>query len=476
MKKYTSIVIDSNFVYTTLGVTPPKENILYSSFRIANDPPYSERFAQSDNNSVVFIIAYDMYTLVPPTKEQSNFLADIAIKNGAALLITEMQLKNYPCLVVPNVIEALYKMLNAFFDKFTPPTVAVTGNIGKSTTTGLVTCVLQDDDTSVFPIVQSNANDIRGVVNSLCLSNAVCSYLVKEVMEGPPPGTAKIISDIIKPDIAVITQTSNAHIEYFDSINHIFESSLEIQSGMPSDGVLLLNGDDCYQANAGTDLKKMYYAIENKNADFLASNIELSAHGTSFDFTYQNITTKMHINYIGKHNVYCALAAIAVAKWASVPNDVIQKRLLREKPTGIRQNIVNVDGYLLYMDCFNASEDSMYSSLDALKILGGKQKIAVIGDIVELGQHAKAVHERIGKFIASSNIDILLCFGEFSAYVAENASANKNISVFHSTKQEDIVAILKTNATKEDIILFKASRAMKLEEIANKVFGTNFSI
>ena len=468
--------IDSNFIYSTLGFKPSGENILYSALKVANEPPFSERYKDGDKNSIVFIIAYETYTLVAPTKEQSHYLADIAIKNGATLLISDTQIKDYPCLVVPNVIDALYKMLSAFFDNFKPPTVAITGSIGKTTTKNFVHSLLNGADTLTFPSERGNANDIRGVVNSCCISNVECDYLVKEVMEGPPAGTAKIISEIIKPDISIITQTSNAHIEYFDSIEHIFDSSLEIQDGMPDNGILLLNGDDNYQVNAKTSLNKMYYAIENKNADFLATNIELSEHGTSFNLTYQNQTSKMYINYVGKHNVYNALSAIAVAKWAGISDDVIQERLLLEKPSDFRQNVQDFNGYLLYVDCFNASEDSMYSSFQSLMLFSNKKKIAVIGDIVELGQHAKAVHERIGKYIATLDIDVLICYGEDSSYTAKHASTNNAIKVFHSTKQEIIVDTLNSTITKGDVVLFKASRAMKLEEIANEVFGTAFGI
>ena len=474
MKKFTSISIDSNFIYTTLGFNPPKENVCYPSFRIANEPPFSHLFKSNDKNSILFVIAYDMYTLVPPTKQQTKYLSDIAIKNGAALLITDTQVGDYPCIVVDNVIDALYKVVNAFFSSFKPPTVAITGSIGKTTTKNLVHCLLNGNDTLAFPLGIGNSNDIRGVINSCCISNITCDFLVKEVMEGPPFGAAKIISDIIKPDIGIITQTSNSHIEYFNDIEHIFQSSLEIQSGMPPGGVLLLNGDDIYQTNAKTRLKKMYYAINNKNADFLATNIELFENGTSFDFTYQNQTDKIHTNYIGKHNVYNVLAAIAVATWANIPIHLIKERLLLERPTDFRQNIINHNGYTLYMDCFNASEDSMYSSLDALMLFKGKKKIAVLGDIVELGDHTEAVHTRLGKYIANLDIHTLICFGESAKYIAEYASANKEITVFHSTKRKDIVETLSSHATKNDIILFKASRAMKLETIANEFFGTSF--
>ena len=273
-----------------------------------------------------------------------------------------------------------------------------------------------------------------------------------------------------KPDVGVITNIGISHIEMLGSRENIRDAKLEIRAGMPDGGVLILNGDE--PLLSGIDGAR-YVSLDNKDADYHAENTVTGVGRVSFDVV-SRISGSTHIDLpiTGGHNILDAMLAFAAGEALGVPTELIAHGLNNYRTIALRQNVYTMNGCTVIEDCYNAAPDSMKAALNVLDETGRAQsgrRIAVIGDMRELGTYTEKMHREIGKY-AADKADIIFTFGTDSLLYAEEAekSGVKRENIASFTDINDIAPIteaLKNLLRPGDTVLFKASHSLALERV-----------
>ncbi len=273
----------------------------------------------------------------------------------------------------------------------------------------------------------------------------------------------------VKPTVGLITNIGSSHIENLGSREGILKAKLELCEGLEKGAPLILNGDnDMLQTVKDDNHKVVFFGIEN--GDFKAENIIKSDSSTSFDIAYYGKKQHIVIPTIGIHNVYNALAAFAVGYFLNVDPQSAADALSTYVPAGMRQKVVDVDGITSIEDCYNASPDSMRASLKILDDINGNKKIAVLGDMLELGSYSKDAHTEVGNMVGENNVDYLFAYGTDAKYYVEGAKQSGVKNAFLFDDKDKLSEMLLNTASVGDAVLFKGSRGMKLEDIINTVY------
>lgn len=381
---------------------------------------------------------------------------------------------------VENSIDAFAQTAKGYRESKKLCTVALTGSVGKTTTKELVASVLARE--KHLYATAGNFNSVIGMPMSLMEVPEDRDTAVFEMgMSGF--GEIKSMSLTATPDIAMVVNIGSSHLEYLKTRENIARAKLEIAEGLKNGGKLLLNGDEplLRRSFKGKKYSVIYVGIENKTkCDAYAENVKVSESGTEFDLVFEGKKIEsLKINLIGKQFVYNALFASVCALLLGCSEKAVREGLNAYIPSGIRQNVYQKNGITVIADCYNAAPESMRGAIDTLKSLKVEGKrIAVLGDMRELGENSDSMHREIGGYVASSGVDILLTLGSSGALISEEAilSGMAAQNVFAERNTENIESLcdeIRGRLRKGDAILFKASRGVMLERAINIIFGTN---
>lgn len=406
----------------------------------------------------------------------NSFVADV-LKAGAAAALCERVPDNISELsgsivVVDDTIKALGKLACAYEDRINPTVVAVTGSVGKTTTKEFIYSVLAEKYNAHK--TEGNYNNEIGLPLSMLSMKKETEAAVFELGMSFK-GEISYLSNLAKPKIAAITNIGNSHIENLGSRENICAAKLEIVDGLAPDGYLLLNADEplLFAQKDRFPQKTLFISMQNPAADFRALNVRTYEEYSIYDLVLENrVVTNIQIPTIGTHNVFDSVYAFAVGCIMGLSDEEIKRGLMKFKNTGMRQNIYEYGKITFIEDCYNAGPESMKASLDVLsrRCDGKARSIAVLGEMRELGEYSKQLHMEVGRCVASKNIDRLFTFGHDAenivlgainhGYLTENVGINGDINLPEVTA-EAIRKILKPG----DVVLFKASRAVKLERV-----------
>ncbi len=391
---------------------------------------------------------------------------------GAALVIASRLPDSMPpsgnLLLVDDVTAALGRIAHAHRMTFSPLTVAVTGSVGKTTTKQFIRSVLSADRPTLA--TGGNFNNELGLPLTLLSLRPSHRAAVLE-MGMSARGEIEYLSLLTCPDIAVITCIGTAHMNTLGSREAIRDAKMEITAGLKPGGTLILNGDEPLLAG---QKDAVYVSLSNPASDFRANSIRVKDGMTAFDLHTPNGTLHdLTIPVIGAHNVFDAAIACAVGMIAGIREETLRKGLLSFENAAMRQKIEHIDGVTLVEDCYNACPESMMAALRVLESLqsGEGRRIAVLGDMRELGPESAKMHQAIGRFCMSRNIDVLFTFGEEAERIAQGAAEVRktNTEIYRNpdldhpeTTADALLKILKKN----DTVLFKASRAVMLERVS----------
>ncbi len=393
-----------------------------------------------------------------------------AIEAGAVAAVTQRQIADCPCLVVADTGKALLKIAAFYRQKFHPVLVGVTGSVGKTTTKEMIACVLASQYETLK--TQGNFNNEIGMPKTLFQMEEIHTAAVIE-MGMSHFGEISRLSRTAQPTIGVITNIGYSHIENLKTQEGILQAKLEILDGMEPDAPLVVNGDDCLLAPLKRELSRpiITYGVENAKADVQAVDVQRDAHTTSFRIrTQSGKEYPIVLPCVGKHNVMNALAAFCVGRFANIAPEKICKALGTYQTVGLRQNIYRRGAYTIVADCYNASPDSMKAALSVLRDLPCKgRRIAVLGDMLELGDMSRQLHTLVGEMVAQCEVDALFCYGKESFYLAQRA-AMLEVSVYHTEDRKELCRVVRQFLRPEDAVLFKASRGMHLEDCINVIF------
>jgi len=353
---------------------------------------------------------------------------------------------------VEDTLEAYLKIAKYVRNKINPKVVAVTGSSGKTTVKEMIYSVLS----SKYKTHKShlNHNNEVGLCQTLLNMPEDTEYLVLEMgMRGL--GEIELLSKYAQPDYAVITNVGYSHIGRLGSIENIAKAKCEIVKHMNPEGILISYEDDLIKKYCSPKIKTFFYG----------KNYEISKMTEcTTAFTYNK--DKYQIPVSGEFNVINSIAAIEIGKLAKISAKKINEGLLNYVPVGERGKIVNLDNNIkILSDCYNANPDSMKAYIDSvLSIYKDSQITLVLGDMAELGDFEDSMHKELGAFLSEKNFFRLITVGEKAKLIAKSIK-NKDISIKSFKKNDEAANYLRENMVADSVIMLKASRCMKLEEI-----------
>lgn len=416
-----------------------------------------------------------MYIAIKGERFDGHDFIPNAFESGAACVISEKDIPGAAKSVirVADTRKALIALASYYRKKFDIPVVGLTGSVGKTTTKEMVAAVLRKKF-NVLATEGNLNNDIGLPRMCLRLDDSITAAVFEMGMSGF--GEIDTLTNIARPSIGIITNIGVSHIEKLGSREGILKAKLEILNGMEKDAPILLNADDDMLMGAKDSIENpvITYGCDSSAADCRAMNIVQTDEGMEFTLSYEGESLAVTIPAVGKHNVYNALAAFVCGKKLGLDSEQILEGLRDYVPTGMRQKIVNVSGVTLIEDCYNASPDSIKASLGVLttiKCTG--RRIAVLGEMLELGSYGPEGHRQCGECAEKLGVDILYAVGGENAgwYIKGSGEmAEEGKAKLFATKEE-LSEKLISKIKPGDAVMFKASRGVKLEQVIEALEG-----
>ncbi|HHV60691.1 MAG TPA: UDP-N-acetylmuramoyl-tripeptide--D-alanyl-D-alanine ligase [Clostridiaceae bacterium] len=418
----------------------------------------------------------DLFVALTGERFDGHDFIDSVFQKGAVGCIAQKDISPVEgkiIIKVEDTVKALGDIARTIRKKFSVPIIAITGSVGKTSTKEMVASVLG----TKYNVLKSRENFNNEIGLPLTLVSLDSFHQIGVVEMGTRNfGDISYLTNICSPDIAIITNIGVSHIERFGSRQNILKAKLEILEGLPPEGTVILNGDDklLYGLKDLLSFKTKYFGIEEVN-DYYAYNItKAGENGTYFDIKLNNKEYRFHIPVPGIHNVYCALAAIAVGMETGMDIESIQAGISQYSPGNMRLNIVSGKGIKIIDDVYNASPQSMEAAIEVLKdISGNARTVAILGDMLEMGDWAFEAHKDIGKLTVQKNIDYVLTVGENARGIFLGAlyAGIPEERVYTFESNGEVNEFLNNFVRPGDYLLVKGSRGMKMEEIVNHLLA-----
>lgn len=376
-----------------------------------------------------------------------------------------------PAIVVDNTLAALQRLAARYRERLPVRIVGVTGSNGKTTTKDMIAAVL-----AVRYNVHKTEGNLNGDIGLPLMILQMDERTELAVLEMGMRGFGEIglLTDIAKPEAAVVTMIGEAHLEMLGSREGIARAKLEILRSLREGGLFVASGDEPLidrllpETPKPASMRIVRFGAGAGN-DLTAGDIETDADGARFVVNGRR-ETKFSIPLPGRHNVVNALAAVAVGRHFGLNDAEIASGLAAMRPTGMRiERLVAPSGLTVLNDAYNASPTSTRASIELLQELGGfRRKIAVLGDMLELGEGGPAFHREIGALLNPERIDYVYTYGPLSKRIAEEAAAaypEGRVRWFEN--KEQIASAVAAVAGAGDVVLVKGSRGMRLEEVVH---------
>lgn len=387
-----------------------------------------------------------------------------AIKKGASLVITDRLEykghKNKKIIYVNNSLIALKKISKNILKTYKGNIIGITGSNGKTTTTKIVSNTLTKSSSTI-----KNFNNEIGMPLSIFHANKKSKNLVIE-MGAAKSGDINYLSSILKPDIGIITNIGNSHLENLKNINGVLKVKSELIPNIKKGGYLIVPNDNLNYLQFWKQQCNYVHMItfgKNKNADFYPENIKSSIEKLEFNIISKkfDVNFKVKSSLSGDHNMKNIMAAFAVSFLLKESLEKFNKRL--NKNSIVRQKQTKwLKKSLLIDDSYNANPDSVKKAIDLLSS-SNKRKILILGDMLELGRFRKLLHKDVGKYAKLKKIDIFLGFGDLTKYAIQSFGKNG----FFFKDEDDLRDFLKLNIKRSDVVLLKGSRGMRMERFIN---------
>ena len=392
-----------------------------------------------------------------------------ALEGGAAGCLTQRERESYRedrfYIKVKDTQRALRDLAAWYKDRFPIPFVGVTGSVGKTTAKDMIAAVLGVK----YKVLKTEGNFNNNIGLPLTLLRLDRTYQMGVLEMGMDKfGEIDYLGDIVRPEVGVITNIGDAHIEKLGSRENIRAAKLELCEGMPENAPLVLNADDPWLASAAlpAHVRPVWVGIDSPAAAIRAENIRPQADSISFTIRDEaNGCFETTIPAIGRHNIYNALSAYAAGVSAGLDPAGAAAALQNYRTTGMRQHVVKRRGVTVMEDCYNASPDSMRAAFSTLAQLPARRRCALVGDMLELGAVSKQAHAEVGRLAAETGVEVLVCYGPQSRLSAEEARRAGVAQVVWCQTPAEAVGALHRLVQSGDALLAKASRGMKLEDI-----------
>ncbi len=409
----------------------------------------------------------------------SSFWKD-ALNNGAETVIInniklneieEYKKQNKNIIQVEDTIQAIGEMaslkMRILKNTYNLKVVGVTGSVGKTSTKDIIANVLSEK----YKVLKTEGNNNNHIGLPFTILRLQDEEIAVIEMGMNHLGEISYLTKIAKPDIAVITNIGTSHIGNLGSRENILKAKLEILEGMEKKKIVINNDNDLlnkwYLKNKG-DIEIYTFGIKN-DSEFKAKNIKLEENSSEFTCENKNEKINIEVPVGGEHFILNALCGLTVGKLLNLNNEEIKNGIKDFKLTAKRMEINHLKNNITIInDSYNASYESMKASISNLKNMHGTRKIAVLGDMFELGDFSEKLHREVGTEIYKNKIDKLYLVGNYAKFIGDEAKkegyAKENILYFEN--KEDLLKDLKSNLQNGDVVLIKASNGMRLFEVA----------
>lgn len=385
-------------------------------------------------------------------------LCDINIDNNV--------INNYPntnIILVDDVLKYIISLAKNVRSKLNIPIIAVTGSVGKTSTRNIIADVLS----TKYKVLKTSGNLNTNIGLAITILSITDEEIAVLEMGMNHLGEIRELSSIARPNVAVITNVGTAHIGNLGSRENILKAKLEILEGLT--GPLIINNDNdllnAWHKKTNIANKIITIGIDTPS-DYTATNLNYNKNGSGFTLN----DLPININVIGKHFIYNSLIAFAIGEFYGINEEAIRNKLKNIPLEPNRMELINTSNYTIIDDTYNASYDSVYYALEVLSSFAGR-KIAVLGDILELGDFSTKIHSDIGALIPKNNIDILITVGDYAKNINNNAITNgfnpKNS--YHFNSNIEAINFINNNKKENDTILVKASHSMNFSLIVQNI-------
>lgn len=393
-----------------------------------------------------------------------------AIEKGAAGILvsrtyTEDEVSALDATVIGvfDTLKAYQGLAKAYRVSFDLPVIAITGSNGKTTTKDLTAAVLG----SRFQVLKTEANynnEIGLPLTLFGLKSAHDAAVVEMGMRGL--GQIKELADIALPTIGIVTNVGETHVELLESIENIAAAKSELVEAIDKKGIIILNADDPYVLAMRAKAKGKVVTFGcAADADIRASAIETVGQVTKFICKVDGNHSEFILPMVGRHNVYNALAAIAAGRELGLTIGELQAGIAGVVAAKMRLEMSKVGAYTVINDAYNASPMSMEAAIATLAEVAPERKVAVLGDMLELGFAAKEAHTKIGVNLAEKNVTVVVTVGTMAKHIVAAARKHGVKQAIACSSHQEAADALKKVLQAGDTILFKGSRGMQMEKV-----------
>ena len=425
-----------------------------------NDIVIDSRKANKDN-AFVAIIGENL--------DGHNFI-NSAINQGCKTIIknknsnVDIENKEINVIEVEDTQIAFGDIAKYYKEKFEIPFIAVTGSVGKTTTRDMVHSTISARYNALKNV--GNLNNHFGVPLTLFNLNKEHEAAVIE-MGMSNFGEIEYLANMVQPQIGIISNVGYSHVEYLGSREGIFKAKMEVTANFDSNSLLIINGDDdCLKTLKDKDLvyQLKTFGFE-KNNDIYCEDYKMTDDSTTFTAVIDGNQEEFFIPTVGEHNIYNAMAAILVGIKLNMTIEEIKEGLKNFQCTKNRLDIIKTNNITIIDSVYNASIDSMNATLS---ILGryNNRRVAILGDMFEMGDYAEFAHRQVGKF-AANNMDVMVAIGKDAEYIVKElieTGVNPE-NLYHFNTKEEAIDRLDNIIKENDVVLVKASRGMHLEKV-----------
>lgn len=432
--------------------------------------------------SLKFVKPGGAFFLRGKRREDRIHLLEKAIEEKVRVVFTlpaladEPLLQQVPHVIVQKPFTAVQKVSASIRDKVGMKVVGVTGSIGKTSTKDVIYNVLNNGGVASRSL--GNQNTIFPIFDNMQRLPLNTEYYVQEF----GIKTWNVMPNTVNacvPNAAVVTNIQEPHLEVFGTKENIMGEKLRMAKRMAPGSPVFLNYDDELLRTAHEqleDYKVISFAVDYPEADYRAENIDDKGFRIEFDIVRGDKRTRAVLNSPGRHNIGNALVACAVGEYFGISERDIIAGIAEYGGGGIRQNIVNVGGYTLFLDCYNTAPTSLLGAvavLDKLEVGEGGRRIAVMSDMPRMGEGEGEIHRETGEKLGQSKLDLAFCFGDDNARILADAIREQGIEAHYTADRDELDQWLRDTVTRADVILFKGSVPRLLPKTVDQVFGTS---
>jgi UDP-N-acetylmuramoyl-tripeptide--D-alanyl-D-alanine ligase len=414
-----------------------------------------------------------------PNFDGNKFIAAALAKKAAGVISSAKpspaELKRLGfAILVPDTLKALQQIAALYRSKFNIPVIAITGSNGKTTTKEMTGRILKKHYRAL--VTAGNFNNQVGVPLTLLQLNKKHQAAVLELGTS---GLGEIanLAGICRPDIGVITGIGHSHLSHLKSLGTVLKAKMELIDNLSAAGIAVLNNDDPYLAKNIPKLKTRVITFGLKPGAMVSATSIRTVCGrqqVQFVLRYKGQKVPVMLNTLGVHNVYNALAAAGAALAMNISLREIAGGLNDFRPVSGRLRVIKRGSLTVIDDSYNANPDSVKAALRTLDNYAlGRRKIAVLGDMLELGKYSLSCHREVGKIVGQLGVDMLYTIGTHSRALAQAARQQglpgERVRVFNLGEEELLARELKLSLRSGDIVLVKASHSMHLDKVVEKI-------